>query len=163
MKIQYNRFKADNYQYMTQSLFYEYRNVTGSEYYPFTMKEEDCNGCISVYRVYMESDTEYDCAKKLLNSWKHWKVLSEAPFFKKELELWREERAVREAAYGVKTLIEAAKDGNVNAAKYLLDKNTSKKPTGRPTRTQIIEEKRKQARIDGKVTSIIDRMSKYDK
>lgn len=161
MNIDYSKLTSENNQYLTQSLFYEYRHQTKSEYTPFTLKEKDFKGCISVYRVYMETDSEYEVAQKLLKSWKHWSVLCESPFFKKELQLWREEKAIREASIGISALVEAAKDGNVTAAKYLVDKNTSKKGAGRPTRLEVIEEKRKQARIDDKVTNIIDRMSKY--
>lgn len=163
MKIDYSRLITDNNQYLTQSLFYEYRHQTKSEYTPFTIRENDQNGCISVYRVYMACDSEYEVAMKLLNSWKHWNILCESPFFKKELEHWREEKAVKEAAIGVKTLIEAAQDGNVNAAKFLVDKNTSKRKAGRPTRTEVVEQKKKAARVDSKVSNIIDRMSKYQK
>lgn len=162
MNIDYSRLTTVNNQYLTQSLFYECRHQTKSEYCPFTLRENDFDGYISVYKIFMESDSEYDCAKKLLNSWRHWNILCEAGFFRNHLEMWREEKAVREAAIGINTLVEAAKDGNITAAKFLVDKNTSKKRAGRPTRTEVIEEKKKQARIDNKVSNIIDRMSKYN-
>jgi hypothetical protein len=163
--IEYSKLTTDNNQFLTQSLFYECRHQSMSDYIPFTLRENDFKDYISVYKIFMESDSEYECAKKLLNSWKHWCILKEAPFFKKEYLLWVEEKAIRDAAVGIKTLVEAAKDGNIVAAKYLVDKQNSAKSrkVGRPTRAEVIEEKRKEARLNNKVSNIIDRMSKYQK
>lgn len=158
MKIEYDRLIGPGGHYLTQALFFEFRHQTGSEYIPFTMKERDWKGHLSVYKIYMSCQSEYEAALKLLNSWKHWEVLCEAPWFAKELEKWREERSIREAALGKAVLIEQAESGNVTAAKILLD-GATKKRAGRPTKESIQAERKKQAAIDNKVSSIIERMS----
>lgn len=158
MNIDYTKLINSTGCYMTQALFYEYRFQTNSDYMPFTMKERDHNGYISVYRVYMECDSEYEAAYKLLNSWKHWQVLCSAPWFAKELKKWREEREIREAALGKAVLIEEAGNGNVSAARALLDLS-GKRKAGRPTKLEVQEEKAKQAKIESKVSSILERMA----
>ena len=161
MKIDYNRLTTDNNQKLTQSLFYEYRHQTKSEYMPFTLREKDFDTYISVYRVYMEADSEYEAAMYLLNSWEHWQVLCSSPFFKRYLDSWRQEREVKECAVAVKTLMKEAQAGNVTAAKALLDKNLKTKGAGRPSKEQINKEVKRQAEVHKKVSSIVDRMSKF--
>ena len=158
MNIQYDKLINASGCYMTQSLFYEFRFSTGSEYMPFCLKERDYKGHISVYRVFMECDTEYEAAMILLNSWKHWQVLCNAPWFAKELKKWREEREIREAAIGKAVLIKEAEKGNITAAKSLIDLS-GKRKAGRPTKLEIQEEKAKQSKINNKVSSILERMA----
>ena len=110
-----------------------------------------------MYQIYMSCDSEYEAAMLLLNSWKHWEVLCNAPGFMKELVKWREEREIREAAIGKKVLIEEAENGNVAAARYLVDINTKRK-AGRPSKDEVEGQKRKEAAINNKVSSLIERM-----
>lgn len=158
MKIDYSKLTNSNGCHLTQSLFYEFRFSTGSDYIPFCMKEKDYKGHLSVYRLYMECDSEYEAAYKLLNSWKHWQILSASPWFAKELKKWREEREIKEFALGKAALIKEAESGNITAAKSLIDLS-GKRKAGRPSKLEVHEEKAKQARIESKVTNILDRMA----
>jgi len=158
LDIDFSRLEVDNGNYRTQSLFREYRRSDSVDYVPYTLKEKDYDGYISMYRVYMQSDTEYESAKTLLGSWKHWEVLCEAPCFRKHIAAWRKERDIRDAAIGKVALIRAAKEGNTSAAKSLVDLATKRK-AGRPSKDEVEGEKKKQAAIETKVSSILDRMA----
>ncbi len=158
MKIDYSKLIGVGGHYLTQGLFYEFRFQTNSEYMPFTLKERDYKGYLSAYKIYMSCETEYEAALKILNSWKHWEFLCESPWFAKELAKWREERDIRDAANAKCILMEEASNGNVTAAKAVLDLATKRK-AGRPTKVEVDGEKKKQAAIDNKVSSIIERMS----
>ena len=145
-------------QYLTQGLFYEYRHQC-AKMGPYTLKEYDWKGTKSMYQIYMSCGSEYEAAQKILGSWKHWEILCSAPFFAKEVEKWREEREIREAALGRATLIQQAQEGNVSAAKALVDAATKKK-AGRPSKADIEAEKRKQMAIDSNVTSLLAHINK---
>lgn len=119
----------------TQALFYEYRHQTTSTVQPpYTLKEKNWEGCLSMYIIYMEYDTEYDAAHALLGSWTHWQKLCKCAWFKVHKDKWDSEKEVRKQALAEKTLIEQAKAGNVTAAK-LLREGTKKQVTrrGRPS------------------------------
>ena len=158
MEIDYSKFVGEQGHYLTQALFYEFRFQTKNFDAPYTMKENDYKGHKSIYKIYMDCDSEYEAALKILNSWKHWEILCESPWFLKELEKWRQEREIREAALGKAVLIREAENGNVPAARVLYEQ-VSKRKAGRPTKDEVTAEKKKQAAIDSKVSSIIDRMA----
>lgn len=151
-------FRGDSGHYVTQALFYEFRFQTKCEDAPYTLGEFDHKGHKSMYQIYMGCDSEYEAAQKLLGSWKHWERLSECGWFKEYLEKWRDERQIREAALGKKVLIEKAEEGFVPAAKALLEL-AGKRKAGRPTKLEVTEERKKQANMDTKVSSILERMS----
>ena len=136
MDIDYSKLVGENGHYKTQSLFYENRFQSRGEKPIFNLKENDYKGTLSMYKIYMSSSSEYEAAYRILNSWKHWEILCESPFFKKHITKWREEREIREAAIGKATLIEQAEGGNVAAAKALLDPVTKRK-AGRPTKEEV--------------------------
>jgi hypothetical protein len=77
--------------FRTQSLFVEYKHDRYPA--PFTLKEYDTRGRISMYRKYMEigDPTEYSQAIGLLGSWRHWQLLSNCEWFKPYLDQWRDE------------------------------------------------------------------------
>lgn len=140
----------------TQALFYEYRHQTTSKVSPpYTLKESDWEGCQSMYRLYMQYDTEYDAAIALLGSWTHWQKLCDRTWFKEYKNRWDAEKDVRKKALTEKTLIEQAKSGNVTAAKLLregLEPKTKKRP-GRPTNHEQVEPS-----IDKELQKMMERM-----
>lgn len=141
---------------LTQALFYEYRHQC-PDYTPiYNLKwEEDCKGTISMYRVYMESASEYEAAVRLLGSWKHWLKLCDCTWFNEYLEEWREEKAIQEKAIGKATLIAQAKAGNVNAARILdSQKISSTKKKGKEDTKKL-----QSARVNDKVTNLLERMN----
>jgi hypothetical protein len=159
--IDYSKVIGDNGHYMTQALFYEFRFQTKNEKPIYNLKERDYKGTLSMYQIYMDSDSEYEAALKILNSWKHWEILCDRNWFLPHIEKWREERDIREAALGKATLIDQARDGNVTAAKALYDQS-GKRKAGRPSKDEVEGHKKKQADIDSKVSNILDRMAKHD-
>jgi hypothetical protein len=148
-----SRLRSDAGQYFTQGLFYEYRHQSTNKA-PYNLKERDWKGTKSMYQIYMSCDSEYEAAMRLLGSWKHWQTLLNSPFFAKEVEKWREEREIKDAAMAKSVLVEQANEGNVAAAKTLLDMSTKRK-AGRPTKAEVQAEKRKQAAISSKVTDLL--------
>jgi len=114
-----------------------------------------------MYRIYMEAETEYEAAMTLLNSWKHWEILTATTWFQEHITKWRAEREIREAAIGKAVLISQAREGNVAAAKALHDQATKRK-AGRPTKDRVEGEVKRQAAVESKVSNILDRMSSFD-
>lgn len=145
---------ASNGSGLTQGLFYEYR-TQGLEDPVYTLKDKDWKGCLSMYKIYMSCDTEYEAAMKLLGSWSHWKRLTEAGWFKVYLNQWREEMDIRNAALGKTVIICQAREGNVTAARDLLNMAKESTGRGRPNKKEKEERLRKEAEIDAKVISLL--------
>lgn len=158
--IDYDKIINIQGNYLTQGLFYEFRHQTKLEYIPYTLKEKDFDSYISMYRVYMECDTEYEAALKLLNSWKHWEILCSSPWFAKELVKWREEREIREIASAKSVLLEKVRGGDAASSKAIIEINNKRK-AGRPSKIEVESEKKKAAAVDSRVSSILERMSKH--
>lgn len=124
--------RGKNGVYMTQALFYEQPSGE-DEIAKFTLKDYDHKGYISMYLVYMQYDTEYEAALRLLGSWKHWCKLKELAWFKEHVDAWNAERDLRDKALAKQQLKENAENGNVTAQRLLYTgeekKTTRKKKT----------------------------------
>lgn len=136
-----DQFKDSQGRFRTQSLFWESR-IDGYEPI-FTTKKYDHEGCLSLYRKYMEiaDPTEYQFALRIFGNWDHWKALQRAKWFQKELEEWREELKVKlesERYHEMKSLIE--KNPNTQSAasatKWLAERYGEKK-RGRPSKEEV--------------------------
>lgn len=114
---------------LTQALFVEF----GNEDAPYTLKLDDQrkNGrtYISLCKVFLSAVDEYDAAMRLVGSYKHWQRLCENKWF---VDGWdqfnfeglislRETMRARDRSLAKAKLIQAAEQGNVTAAKILLD------------------------------------------
>jgi hypothetical protein len=135
----------------TKSLFFDLRGKSeyqGNEY-PYTLKEEDWRGSLSMYKIYMEEDTEYDAAIRLLGSWRLWETLCACTWFKPYKVKWDEERRIRDKSLAKNILMEEARNGSVTAAKIIYDED--KKKAGRPTK----QEKNKVAREEAEVEEFL--------
>ena len=142
---------------LTQGLFYEYRHQTPTTECLYTLKDTDWNGCKSMYLIYMNAGSEYEAALKLLGSWSHWNKLCQCTWFKPYIESWREEREIREAAIGKATLIDKALEGNVSAAKELVNQIKETGKLGRKSQKDKDEYKAKMNKVDQRVVSILSR------
>jgi hypothetical protein len=131
------------------------RNPTDPVY---TLKDYDHNGYPSMYIIYMDSATEYEAALRLLGSWRHWKKLCKSLFFKTLVDEWREERQLREEALAKTALLESIVEGNVSAAKTILDEK-KKRVAGRPTTEVVKGEIVRAAEEQNNLTNLIERMS----
>lgn len=91
----YDHLKDSQGRFRTQSLFIEYQNDKYPA--PFTLKEYDHKGALSMYRKYIEigDPTEYSQAIGLLGSWRHWEMLTSSKWFKPFLTQWRNELKVK--------------------------------------------------------------------
>ena len=130
---------------LTNCLFVETANYTTEKDCtpPYTLAKQDRGDALSMYKIYMECDTEYEAAKVLLGDWDHWDRLTNAVFFRPYIEEWRTERQVRDEAVAYKTLMEQAKKGSVTAANSI-----RAKAKGRPSRKDIKEAAMKKAEKD---------------
>lgn len=133
----------------TKSLFFEFRGAT--EYRgkdaPYTLKEVDWRGSVSMYKIYMEEDTEYDAAIRLLGSWSQWETLCACSWFKPYKTKWDYERTIRDKATAKKVLLGEARTGSVSAAKIIFDED-KKKGAGRPTNQAKNKAAREEADIE---------------
>lgn len=142
--------RADNGKYLTKGLFYEYNNKEAF----YTLRPENHiaksgKEYVSLYQIFMESVDEHDCAMKTLGSKAHWKKLLDCNWFMEGYEYpsghgsrldglseWRKDMKARDESIAKRTLMEQVEEGNVAAAKAIIENNKEKKPVGRTTKTK---------------------------
>ena len=124
------------YELAPKKMFNEARDKVEFKYgvakYPKFCIDSDFDLCFntpevyywSMKRLYLEiaDPNEYEFALKVLGSWDHWRSLLKNPTIMAYIEKWREELATKLAAVGVKSLLQKATDGDVQAAKFLATK-----------------------------------------
>lgn len=136
----------------TQSLFLEMNYAKEKDDpAPYTLKENDHEGKISMRRIYMEVEdpTEYMFALAALGSWEHWLILKEAPFFKPYLARWREELALKMRSDAIMLVREDAVN-NAVSARWLAEKGwekPDKQQRGRPSKAELAREKKEREKI----------------
>lgn len=124
--------------YKTTALFWERRHLNPAFATPvYNVSRFDHDGTLSMYTIYMSYETEYDAAMRIVGDWKHWELLCAGTFFKKHVESWREERAVKEAALAHRVLLEAARSGNIPAARTILLDARKVEKAGRPSNASV--------------------------
>jgi hypothetical protein len=136
------------------NLFYEFNKARQEDYPPlYTMREEPWMGLPSAYQIYMFSDSEYEAALKLVGSWHHWqRLLKSRPFVEGTqdgvqwtgLQVWRDEKEIRDKATAYNQLKMNAAQGNVQAQKMIFDGKTASK-RGRPSKAEIAKAAQEQA------------------
>lgn len=145
-----NKFKAPNGQFYTRQIFYE-MNTADVSLVLYTLKDYDIelNGRLipSLSRLYigMADVSEYDFALKYFGSWKHWKMISDANWFKEYITPMREELATKLMSLSVKRIAQLAEGDTrdaFQANRYLLDKGyiTKVGAKGRPSKEAIQRE-----------------------
>lgn len=119
----------------------------------FTLKDHDYKDYISAYRIYMESQDEYDAAMHLVGSMSHWRKLLGCKWFLEGdesrgfmgLAQWRKDMMARDASTAKRVLIDKVRDGDRQAAQFLMNyatkgeqaglaQSTVKKPKAVPAR-----------------------------
>lgn len=113
----------------TKALFYEHRHQTTVTIpAPYCLKANDhkFKGVTyrSMYLIYMSCDSEYEAAIKLLGNYQHWTKLKRCSWFLPYVEEWNAELELRESALAKSKLVKLTEEGNVTAARTLL--NTKK-------------------------------------
>jgi len=135
----YEHLKDSMGRFRTLSLFVEHK--LDSYPAPFTLKDYDHKGAMSMYLKYMEySDpTEYSFAIGMLGSWKHWEALCSSEWFSPYITQWRKELKQKLAYERFKEMVVAAdKKGNIHATKWLDEKYGVKAGSkrGRPSKAE---------------------------
>ena len=144
------KFKAPNGQFYTRQIFHE-MNTTDVSLVLYTLKDYDIEveGKLvpSLSRLYIEMGdvSEYDFALKYFGSWKHWKMISDANWFKEYITPMREELATKLMSLSVKRIAQLAEGDTrdaFQANRYLLDKGYIAKVgvKGRPSKESIQRE-----------------------
>lgn len=136
------------------NLFLEF-NKTRHEYSPpiYTMRELPHKGLLSAYLIYMNSDSEYEAALKLVGSWQHWEKLLKSKAFLSGadtgqwtgVQAWRDEKETRDRAVAYNQLRVNAAQGHVQAQKMIFDGKTSASKRGRPSREEVLRVAKEQA------------------
>lgn len=134
----YEHLKDSMGRFRTQSLFVEHKHDSYPA--PFTLKEYDNKGALSMYQLYMEKSdpTEYSVAIGLLGSWRHWEQLVATEWFKPYIDQWRKELKVKLEYERFSEMESAAKKGDLRGTKWLDDKYGPSKSSkrGRPSKAE---------------------------
>jgi len=127
----------------TKHLFYELLGVADRvKYKPkFCLCEQDIERggktYKSLYKLFMESIDEYDFATNHLGNLPTWQQLCSTKWFSegyrehRGIEAWREDLRMRDESNAKKTLMLAASEGDVSAARKLWDMSRPEKETKR--------------------------------
>lgn len=91
---------------------------------------------------YMQYPTEYDFAIAVFGQWGHWEKLRNSPWFNPHYLAWQTEREQMELAMARKTLLDRAADGDVSAAKKIIDEAKPKRSVGRAKKEDVKKEAR---------------------
>lgn len=136
------------------NLFLEF-NKSRHEFSPpiYTMRELPHKGLLSAYLIYMNSDSEYDAALKLVGSWQHWQKLLKSKAFLSGtdagqwtgVQAWRDEKEFKDRAVAYDQLRVNAATGNVQAQKMIFDGKSSTSKRGRPSNAEIARAAKEQA------------------
>ncbi len=146
---------------ITQSLFLE---IGYSDMAIYTLKDEDhvYKGKLypSIKKLYlkMEDPTEYKFASTYLLGWSHWKRIGENKALRRFIDEWREELELQLRSKAVGAMIESAREGNYQAAKWLADKGWDVRPAGRPSKAEVEKERKIAARIDDEFKADVVRL-----
>jgi len=97
-----------------------------------TLLDYEKKGLPSAYLIYMESETEYDAAMKLVGSMGHWRKLMDCPWFMSGdsdrgftgLVQWRKDMAMRDANMAMTILRDKVIGGDKQSAQFLLNYST---------------------------------------
>ena len=139
----YRHLKDSMGRFRTMSLFVENKHPRYPA--PFTLKDWDHRGGLSMYQMYMDhgDPTEYTQAIAMLGSWRHWQVLTTTDWFEPYIVRWREELRVKFESDRYKEMSDVAEEHKgtpqgVAATKWLADRySTPQKPKrGRPSKDE---------------------------
>lgn len=150
----------------TRGLFIEERtnslkaNDTKDFEASYTLQDREHKGYPSMYKIYMDCCTDYETGIRLLGSFRHWQKLSNSTWFRKKcLDVWEAERHLKEEAIAKATILEAAANGNVSAARAILDSKL-RKGAGRPSKDEVTGHLNNAVASHNHLSSIVSRMKK---
>ncbi len=146
---------------ITQSLFLEI-GYSDAAMYTFKDQDHEYKGKVypSIKRLYLEEEdpAEYNFVSKYLLNWRHWLRLYENKLIRPHIDEWREELELKLRSRAAQEMIKKAAKGNIQASKWLSDRGWAVRGAGRPSKEEIQNEKRFQARVDKDYTADIIRL-----
>jgi len=165
-----NKFKSIMGHFITKGLFYETTLPDTRSACLFTLKDQDHEGYVSLYRLYMEANdpTEYQFAVSHLDGWEHWEAITACSWFKPYLARWRKELELRMKSKALSRIMSEAKTTSKEsfaANKYLLEKGWEPKNThgrGRPSKEEIKEAARQEAQSAFRLEDDLQRIMPKD-
>ena len=120
----------------SRSLFWEYRQQSIDELEPvyslWAINTPDHIICMR--EEYIKCSSEYEAAVKLVGSWDHWEYLCNCKWFKPWRDKFEKERKLRQEAIAQAVLEQKTTEGNVTAARAVLD--LDKRSKGRPSKKE---------------------------
>jgi hypothetical protein len=147
---------------ITQSMFLE---VGYSDAAIYTLKDQDHvykdREYPSLKRLYLEEEdpAEYNFVTKYLLNWRQWQRLYDNKLLRPHIDEWREELELKLRSRATQEMIKKADKGNVQASKWLADRGWAMRGAGRPSKEEVQNEKRFQARVDKDYTADIIRLN----
>ena len=149
-KVDRTKFKDSMGRYLTQGLFLEYAYDPTFAIYTVDGHDREYKGktYYSLKKRYLNEEDvhEFKFATNHLADWEHWQRLLQNKWCFKHISMWREELEVKLASYGVQKVLDLAEDGNFQAAKFVAERQWSKK-RGRPSKEEIMRKSRIDERI----------------
>lgn len=146
-------FRDSQGRLLSSKLFYERTSPDKRDKIRYTLKDQDHEGCLSLYRLYLDANdpTEYSFANDHFESYEHWLLITKQDWFKPYLQRFRRDLETKVRSIALRAIMREAQSGSKNAFtanKFLIekgwmDKEESRNTKGRPTKEDI-----KQAAMD---------------
>jgi hypothetical protein len=134
--------------YRTQSLFKQYKIESSAAYFTVGKRHEfnpdGSSQYLSLYRLFMDigDPSEYQFANAVFEDWEQWNRICKNKVLSSQLRIpaWRAELEVKIRSLGITENIQAAREGNVQSAKWLAEKKWSNRTAGRPNKQEVAKE-----------------------
>lgn len=168
MQIDKTKLKDTMGRPLTQSLFLEFGYET--RFAVYTLKDEDFhyekNGITypSLKRLFIEmaDPVEYDFANEYLLGWQHWKRLNDNKILSKHFSEWREELELSLRSEAIRSTIELVAEGkSFQASKWMAEGGWNKRGAGRPSKQEVLREKRIAEKLDDEYSAHVTRMNSF--
>lgn len=165
-------YLESNGQFRTDSLFVErltkrHKDAGAEPVYCLSERQEK-KGVKRLYDLFISAVDEYDFAVKAFGSKAHLDKLKSIQWFLhgwagcktfRGYNAWLEDMEARDESTGKRILIEKAEDGDVSAAKKLIDMNKKTNTKGRPKKEDIQREAAKKADEAAEVQDDLKRLN----
>lgn len=157
------RYRSEDGQYFTQSLFLETKYDTERALYTLKPKDYTFKGKLypSIRRLYleMEDPLEYTFACTYFDCWEHWVRITQNMAVSKHIESMREELLVKMRAKAIKSIMAQSRtDKGFAAAKWLAEQSWIQQPKGRPSKAAVQKEAKRQQAINDLLQDDAERM-----
>jgi hypothetical protein len=137
-----DKYRDERGNLLTQSLFLEC-GYGDAAIYTLKHRDHEYRGRTypSIKQLYLEMEdvTEYEFANTYFASWDHWVRICKNKLITPHAEAWRRELEMKLRARGIKQMVEQAGQGNIQAQRWLAERQWDKK-IGRPTKEAIKRE-----------------------